>query len=153
MSQRSVFRSKIGIWYYALSAFFIGCAVYLVYDFTINQDWVVLYVVPLLSIPLILLILMWHRLKYIFNEDALQIKGVWGNDEIRYTAITAVEERTHFLAKLTDFYMGRTVLSFDQMTIKYVVGKEICISPSRKQEFLRKLESKVPGLRVTVKMK
>jgi len=152
------YRSKIGVAHYTWIVFFLGLAVYLLYEYaTLPEEfsggWVALLlfltIALLLSTVLLFIWLVFYRLKYVLTADCLLVQRFFSKDEIAYSSVKVIKEASDF----NSYYMGFTNQSMDQVCIEYerveqtkyrtkVVRDAVYISPVRKEEFLTKLSAR-----------
>ena len=81
-------------------------------------------------------------IRYTIREDSLFVITAFKGIEIKYSAIRQVEETFRSYAQ---FRSPATAPGNDQIRIVYDGNNEIFISPERKEEFVTKLRSRLPG--------
>ncbi|MCL2031854.1 MAG: PH domain-containing protein [Methanomassiliicoccaceae archaeon] len=160
MSGEDTYKPKISVFYYAIASAgvvaLILSAVCLMffYEYMLSQDYfgMLLFCSVLLSTLTIFIICVRSRVRFTFKENGLLINGILRKYEIGYSSITHVTEDDSFAAF---YYPGTfgpaTALSLDQILIGYGATKKIYIAPEKKQEFLSKLEKKLPNPSVLVR--
>jgi len=147
MTAGDVYKTRISILFYLLTAIFIGVSVYGVYCAIVfqNNGYLIALATPF---PVIILtVYCYLRIKYTFKEHFLLIEGVSKKRyEVRYSSISQIERSLSIQA----FNTSNTALTFSQIMIRCGGGQTFYVSPVRKQEFIKKLEAKVLALQVNV---
>jgi hypothetical protein len=108
-------------------------------------------VVPIIFAPfLAFLTIAFIKIRYIFENDCLFVKGAFKDQKIKYSEIRHVVE---YYRRFSLYQTPTTAPGNKQILIIYDDNKEIFISPERKDEFLMKLERRLPNPGVYVKNK
>jgi len=125
------------------------------YDFILSLASIII-----LSVLTIVFYNIWMKIMYTLKDNGLLIESPVMPKEIEYTSIVLVEERTLWM---TDpLYKGKRwnasecmqfapAFFYDGIMITYGADEKIFISPVRKQEFLSKLETRLPSTSVCVR--
>jgi len=115
------------------------------------------YIFLAFSVPFFLLVIVFYwfayiRLKYVIGEDTVSAKGFLTMTEVPYSLIKEMKE-------IVDPYASFFQLSISKDRIRIVYERVsekgrlrrygLTISPRDKEEFITKLEAKLPGIRVT----
>ena len=87
----------------------------------------------------LLLLVAYFRTRYILMLDSLAVRSLLINTDIPYRSITEVDEEESISA----FLVHMTALRIDDQVRVVYDGKEMFISPARKNEFLVDLRSRL----------
>jgi len=162
VQEGELFKAKMGISVYIIFALWIIIGIillaYLLYwvdastysseasDFTFL---LILIFLTMVLAPIVALLYMANAVKIIIKEDSLYVKGLMGvKYDIPYSSIRGVRE----VKDAVEFYYSMTASSMYSIEIRYgqkgnkiTTEEKVNIAPARKEEFLAKLESKLPN--------
>ena len=131
------FRSKIDWWIHLVLALLPAATVCLCAVFALEGGgMIVIVILYFLLINLILIVPVWAGTYYVLDEHELRVKcGVGKPLKILYRSIGGIRETKSALAS--------PALSLDRVEIVYGRYGRVLVSPRDKQEFMRRLDSKI----------
>ncbi|MBR3495778.1 MAG: PH domain-containing protein [Prevotella sp.] len=132
---KTVYPTKVSATLVLIISLIMGC---ILVPYAIKNLWVPFIIILLLHF---LLLFMLANIKYVINESQLiidQSLGKWGKEVIDISTIKSIEP-THTI-------LGAPASSLDRLRISYNKYDDIIISPRRKEEFIRQLQSINPQI-------
>ena len=134
-TMKTVYPTKVSATLVLIISLIMGC---ILVPYAIKNLWVPFIIILLLHF---LLLFMLANIKYVINESQLiidQSLGKWGKEVIDISTIKSIEP-THTI-------LGAPASSLDRLRISYNKYDDIIISPRRKEEFIRQLQSINPQI-------
>ena len=134
-TMKTVYPTKVSATLVLIISLIMGC---ILVPYAIKSLWIPFIIILLLHF---LLLFMLANIKYIITESQLiidQSLGKWGKEVIDISTIKSIEP-THTI-------LSAPASSLDRLRISYNKYDDIIISPRRKEEFIRQLQSINPQI-------
>lgn len=134
-TMKTVYPTKVSVTLVLIISLIMGC---ILVPYAIKSLWVPFIIILLLHF---LLLFMLANIKYVITESQLiidQSLGKWGKEVIDISTIKSIEP-THTI-------LSAPASSLDRLRISYNKYDDIIISPRRKEEFIRQLQSINPQI-------
>ena len=134
-TMKTVYPTKVSVTLVLIISLIMGC---ILVPYAIKSLWIPFTIILLLHF---LLLFMLANIKYVITESQLiidQSLGKWGKEVIDISTIKSIEP-THTI-------LSAPASSLDRLRISYNKYEEIVISPRRKEEFIRQLQSINPQI-------
>lgn len=132
---KTVYPTKVSVTLVLIISLIMGC---ILVPYAIKSLWIPFTIILLLHF---LLLFMLANIKYVITESQLiidQSMGKWGKEVIDISTIKSIEP-THTI-------LSAPASSLDRLRISYNKYDDIIISPRRKEEFIRQLQSINPQI-------
>lgn len=132
---KTVYPTKVSVTLVLIISLIMGC---ILVPYAIKSMWIPFTIILLLHF---LLLFMLANIKYVITESQLiidQSLGKWGKEVIDISTIKSIEP-THTI-------LSAPASSLDRLRISYNKYDEVVISPRRKEEFIRQLQSINPQI-------
>ena len=132
---KTVYPTKVSVTLVLIISLIMGC---ILVPYAIKSLWIPFTIILLLHF---LLLFMLANIKYVITESQLiidQSMGKWGKEVIDISTIKSIEP-THTI-------LSAPASSLDRLRISYNKYDEVVISPRRKEEFIRQLQSINPQI-------
>ena len=134
-TMKTVYPTKVSATLVLIISLIMGC---ILVPYAIKSLWVPFIIILILHF---LLLFMLANIKYVITESQLiidQSLGKWGKEVIDISTIKSIEP-THTI-------LSAPASSLDRLRISYNKYDDIIISPRRKEEFIRQLQSINPQI-------
>ena len=134
-TMKTVYPTKVSATLVLIISLIMGC---ILVPYAIKSMWIPFTIILILHF---LLLFMLANIKYVITESQLiidQSLGKWGKEVIDISTIKSIEP-THTI-------LGAPASSLDRLRISYNKYDDIIISPRRKEEFIRQLQSINPQI-------
>ena len=134
-TMKTVYPTKVSVTLVLIISLIMGC---ILVPYAIKSLWIPFTIILILHF---LLLFMLANIKYVINESQLiidQSMGKWGKEVIDISTIKSIEP-THTI-------LSAPASSLDRLRISYNKYDDIIISPRRKDEFIRQLQSINPQI-------
>ncbi len=134
-TMKTVYPTKVSVTLVLIISLIMGC---ILVPYAIKSLWVPFTIILILHF---LLLFMLANIKYVITESQLiidQSMGKWGKEIIDISTIKSIEP-THTI-------LSAPASSLDRLRISYNKYHDIIISPRRKEEFIRQLQSINPQI-------
>ena len=134
-TMKTVYPTKVSATLVLIISLIMGC---ILVPYAIKSLWIPFTIILILHF---LLLFMLANIKYVITESQLiidQSLGKWGKEVIDISAIKSIEP-THTI-------LSAPASSLDRLRISYNKYDDIIISPRRKEEFIRQLQSINPQI-------
>ena len=134
-TMKTVYPTKVSATLVLIISLIMGC---ILVPYAIKSLWIPFIIILLLHF---LLLFMLANIKYVITESQLiidQSLGKWGKEVIDISTIKSIEP-THTI-------LSAPASSLDRLRISYNKYDDIIISPRRKEEFIRQLQSINPQI-------
>ena len=134
-TMKTVYPTKVSATLVLIISLIMGC---ILVPYAIKSLWIPFTIILLLHF---LLLFMLANIKYVITESQLiidQSLGKWGKEVIDISTIKSIEP-THTI-------LSAPASSLDRLRISYNKYDEVVISPRRKEEFIRQLQSINPQI-------
>ena len=134
---KTVYPTKVSVTLVLIISLIMGC---ILVPYAIKSLWIPFTIILILHF---LLLFMLANIKYVITESQLiidQSLGKWGKEVIDISTIKSIEP-THTI-------LSAPASSLDRLRISYNKYDEVVISPRRKEEFIRQLQSINPQITV-----
>ena len=134
-TMKTVYPTKVSATLVLIISLIMGC---ILVPYAIKSLWIPFIIILLLHF---LLLFMLANIKYVITESQLiidQSMGKWGKEVIDISTIKSIEP-THTI-------LSAPASSLDRLRISYNKYDEVVISPRRKEEFIRQLQSINPQI-------
>ena len=134
-TMKTVYPTKVSVTLVLIISLIMGC---ILVPYAIKSMWIPFTIILLLHF---LLLFMLANIKYVITESQLiidQSLGKWGKKVIDISTIKSIEP-THTI-------LSAPASSLDRLRISYNKYDDIIISPRRKEEFIRQLQSINPQI-------
>ena len=134
-TMKTVYPTKVSVTLVLIISLIMGC---ILVPYAIKSLWIPFTIILLLHF---LLLFMLANIKYVITESQLiidQSLGKWGKEVIDISTIKSIEP-THTI-------LSAPASSLDRLRISYNKYDDIIISPRRKEEFIRQLQSINPQI-------
>ena len=134
-TMKTVYPTKVSATLVLIISLIMGC---ILVPYAIKNLWIPFAIILILHF---LLLFMLANIKYVITESQLiidQSLGKWGKEVIDISTIKSIEP-THTI-------LGAPASSLDRLRISYNKYDDIIISPRRKEEFIRQLQSINPQI-------
>ena len=134
-TMKTVYPTKVSVTLVLIISLIMGC---ILVPYAIKNLWIPFAIILILHF---LLLFMLANIKYVITESQLiidQSLGKWGKEVIDISTIKSIEP-THTI-------LGAPASSLDRLRISYNKYDDIIISPRRKEEFIRQLQSINPQI-------
>ena len=134
-TMKTVYPTKVSVTLVLIISLIMGC---ILVPYAIKNLWIPFTIILLLHF---LLLFMLANIKYVITESQLiidQSLGKWGKEVIDISTIKSIEP-THTI-------LSAPASSLDRLRISYNKYDDIIISPRRKEEFIRQLQSINPQI-------
>ena len=134
-TMKTVYPTKVSVTLVLIISLIMGC---ILVPYAIKSMWIPFTIILLLHF---LLLFMLANIKYVITESQLiidQSMGKWGKEVIDISTIKSIEP-THTI-------LSAPASSLDRLRISYNKYDEVVISPRRKEEFIRQLQSINPQI-------
>ena len=134
-TMKTVYPTKVSVTLVLIISLIMGC---ILVPYAIKSLWIPFTIILLLHF---LLLFMLANIKYVITESQLiidQSMGKWGKEVIDISTIKSIEP-THTI-------LSAPASSLDRLRISYNKYDEVVISPRRKEEFIRQLQSINPQI-------
>ncbi len=134
-TMKTVYPTKVSATLVLIISLIMGC---ILVPYAIKSLWVPFTIILILHF---LLLFMLANIKYVITESQLiidQSLGKWGKEVIDISTIKSIEP-THTI-------LSAPASSLDRLRISYNKYDDIIISPRRKEEFIRQLQSINPQI-------
>ncbi|MBP5571023.1 MAG: PH domain-containing protein [Prevotella sp.] len=129
---KTVYPTKVSVTLVLIISIIMGCIFYLL---ATGGKWIPFFINLLIYVSVLYLLV---AIKYEINESQLIIHQAMGKMVIDISAIKSIEP-THTI-------LSAPAGSLDRLRISYNKYDEIIISPRRKEEFIRQLQSINPNI-------
>lgn len=132
---KTVYPTKVSVTLVLIISLIMGC---ILVPYAIKSLWIPFTIILILHF---LLLFMLANIKYVITESQLiidQSMGKWGKEVIDISTIKSIEP-THTI-------LSAPASSLDRLRISYNKYDDIIISPRRKEEFIRQLQSINPQI-------
>lgn len=132
---KTVYPTKVSATLVLIISLIMGC---ILVPYAIKSMWIPFTIILILHF---LLLFMLANIKYVITESQLiidQSLGKWGKEVIDISTIKSIEP-THTI-------LSAPASSLDRLRISYNKYDEVVISPRRKEEFIRQLQSINPQI-------
>ena len=134
-TMKTVYPTKVSVTLVLIISLIMGC---ILVPYAIKSMWIPFAIILILHF---LLLFMLANIKYVITESQLiidQSLGKWGKEVIDINTIKSIEP-THTI-------LSAPASSLDRLRISYNKYDDIIISPRRKEEFIRQLQSINPQI-------
>ena len=134
-TMKTVYPTKVSVTLVLIISLIMGC---ILVPYAIKSMWIPFIIILLLHF---LLLFMLANIKYVITESQLiidQSLGKWGKEVIDISTIKSIEP-THTI-------LSAPASSLDRLRISYNKYDDIIISPRRKEEFIRQLQTINPNI-------
>ena len=134
-TMKTVYPTKVSATLVLIISLIMGC---ILVPYAIKSMWIPFAIILILHF---LLLFMLANIKYVITESQLiidQSLGKWGKEVIDISTIKSIEP-THTI-------LSAPASSLDRLRISYNKYDDIIISPRRKEEFIRQLQSINPQI-------
>ena len=134
-TMKTVYPTKVSATLVLIISLIMGC---ILVPYAIKSMWIPFTIILILHF---LLLFMLANIKYVITESQLiidQSLGKWGKEVIDISTIKSIEP-THTI-------LSAPASSLDRLRISYNKYDDIIISPRRKEEFIRQLQSINPQI-------
>ena len=134
-TMKTVYPTKVSATLVLIISLIMGC---ILVPYAIKSLWIPFTIILILHF---LLLFMLANIKYVITESQLiidQSLGKWGKEVIDISTIKSIEP-THTI-------LSAPASSLDRLRISYNKYDDIIISPRRKEEFIRQLQSINPQI-------
>ena len=134
-TMKTVYPTKVSVTLVLIISLIMGC---ILVPYAIKNLWIPFAIILILHF---LLLFMLANIKYVITESQLiidQSLGKWGKEVIDISTIKSIEP-THTI-------LSAPASSLDRLRISYNKYDDIIISPRRKEEFIRQLQSINPQI-------
>ena len=134
-TMKTVYPTKVSVTLVLIISLIMGC---ILVPYAIKSMWIPFTIILILHF---LLLFMLANIKYVITESQLiidQSMGKWGKEVIDISTIKSIEP-THTI-------LSAPASSLDRLRISYNKYDDIIISPRRKEEFIRQLQSINPQI-------
>lgn len=134
-TMKTVYPTKVSATLVLIISLIMGC---ILVPYAIKSLWIPFTIILILHF---LLLFMLANIKYVITESQLIINqslGKWGKEVIDISTIKSIEP-THTI-------LSAPASSLDRLRISYNKYDDIIISPRRKEEFIRQLQSINPQI-------
>ena len=134
-TMKTVYPTKVSVTLVLIISLIMGC---ILVPYAIKNLWIPFTIILILHF---LLLFMLANIKYVITESQLiidQSMGKWGKEVIDISTIKSIEP-THTI-------LSAPASSLDRLRISYNKYDDIIISPRRKEEFIRQLQSINPQI-------
>ena len=134
-TMKTVYPTKVSVTLVLIISLIMGC---ILVPYAIKNLWIPFTIILILHF---LLLFMLANIKYVITESQLiidQSLGKWGKEVIDISTIKSIEP-THTI-------LSAPASSLDRLRISYNKYDEVVISPRRKEEFIRQLQSVNPQI-------
>ena len=134
-TMKTVYPTKVSVTLVLIISLIMGC---ILVPYAIKNLWIPFTIILILHF---LLLFMLANIKYVITESQLiidQSLGKWGKEVIDISTIKSIEP-THTI-------LSAPASSLDRLRISYNKYDEVVISPRRKEEFIRQLQSINPQI-------
>lgn len=134
-TMKTVYPTKVSATLVLIISLIMGC---ILVPYAIKSLWIPFTIILLLHF---LFLFMLANIKYVITESQLiidQSLGKWGKEVIDISTIKSIEP-THTI-------LSAPASSLDRLRISYNKYDEVVISPRRKEEFIRQLQSINPQI-------
>ena len=134
-TMKTVYPTKVSVTLVLIISLIMGC---ILVPYAIKSLWIPFTIILILHF---LLLFMLANIKYVITESQLiidQSLGKWGKEVIDISTIKSIEP-THTI-------LSAPASSLDRLRISYNKYDDIIISPRRKEEFIRQLQSINPQI-------
>ena len=134
-TMKTVYPTKVSVTLVLIISLIMGC---ILVPYAIKSLWIPFTIILILHF---LLLFMLANIKYVITESQLiidQSLGKWGKEVIDISTIKSIEP-THTI-------LSAPASSLDRLRISYNKYDEVVISPRRKEEFIRQLQSINPQI-------
>lgn len=134
-TMKNVYPTKVSVTLVLIISLIMGC---ILVAYAIKSLWIPFTIILILHF---LLLFMLANIKYVITESQLiidQSLGKWGKEVIDISTIKSIEP-THTI-------LSAPASSLDRLRISYNKYDDIIISPRRKEEFIRQLQSINPQI-------
>lgn len=134
-TMKTVYPTKVSATLVLIISLIMGC---ILVPYAIKNLWIPFAIILILHF---LLLFMLANIKYVITESQLiidQSMGKWGKEVIDISTIKSIEP-THTI-------LSAPASSLDRLRISYNKYDDIIISPRRKEEFIRQLQSINPQI-------
>ena len=134
-TMKTVYPTKVSVTLVLIISLIMGC---ILVPYAIKSMWIPFTIILILHF---LLLFMLANIKYVITESQLiidQSMGKWGKEVIDISTIKSIEP-THTI-------LSAPASSLDRLRISYNKYDEVVISPRRKEEFIRQLQSINPQI-------
>ena len=134
-TMKTVYPTKVSATLVLIISLIMGC---ILVPYAIKSLWIPFTIILILHF---LLLFMLANIKYVITESQLiidQSMGKWGKEVIDISTIKSIEP-THTI-------LSAPASSLDRLRISYNKYDEVVISPRRKEEFIRQLQSINPQI-------
>ena len=134
-TMKTVYPTKVSVTLVLIISLIMGC---ILVPYAIKSLWIPFIIILLLHF---LFLFMLANIKYVITESQLiidQSMGKWGKEVIDISTIKSIEP-THTI-------LSAPASSLDRLLISYNKYDDIIISPRRKEEFIRQLQSINPQI-------
>ena len=134
-TMKTVYPTKVSVTLVLIISLIMGC---ILVPYAIKSLWVPFTIILILHF---LFLFMLANIKYVITESQLiidQSLGKWGKEVIDISTIKSIEP-THTI-------LSAPASSLDRLRISYNKYDEVVISPRRKEEFIRQLQSLNPQI-------
>ena len=134
-TMKTVYPTKVSVTLVLIISLIMGC---ILVPYAIKSLWIPFTIILILHF---LLLFMLANIKYVITESQLiidQSMGKWGKEVIDISTIKSIEP-THTI-------LSAPASSLDRLRISYNKYDEVVISPRRKEEFIRQLQSINPQI-------
>lgn len=129
---KTVYPTKVSITLILIISIIMGC---ILISLAVSSKWIPFFIDLLLYVSLVYLMV---SIKYEINESQLIIHQAMGKMVIDINTIKSIEP-THTI-------LSAPASSLDRLRINYNKYDDIVISPRRKEEFIRQLQSINPNI-------
>lgn len=134
-TMKTVYPTKVSVTLVLIISLIMGC---ILVAYAIKSLWIPFIIILILHF---LFLFMLANIKYVITESQLiidQSLGKWGKEVIDISTIKSIEP-THTI-------LSAPASSLDRLRISYNKYDEVVISPRRKEEFIRQLQSINPQI-------
>ena len=134
-TMKTVYPTKVSVTLVLIISLIMGC---ILVPYAIKSMWIPFIIILLLHF---LFLFMLANIKYVITESQLiidQSLGKWGKEVIDISTIKSIEP-THTI-------LSAPASSLDRLRISYNKYDDIIISPRRKEELIRQLQSINPQI-------
>ena len=129
---KTVYPTKVSITLILIISIIMGC---ILISLAVSSKWIPFFIDLLLYVSLVYLMV---SIKYEINESQLIIHQAMGKMVIDINTIKSIEP-THTI-------LSAPASSLDRLRISYNKYDDVVISPRRKEEFIRQLQSINPNI-------
>lgn len=131
---KTIYRTKVSITLILIISIIMGC---IFISLAVSSKWIPFFINLLLYVSVVYLMV---SIKYEINESQLIIHQAMGKIIIDINTIKSIEP-THTI-------LSAPASSLDRLRISYNKYDDVVISPRRKEEFIRQLQSVNPQITV-----